>query len=257
MPKLKEVIKVIEDFAPLSLQAVYDNCGLKVGDLDSEITGVLVSLDTNLAVVDEAIAKGCNLIIEHHPSIWGGIKSIDTRLPLNKALTKAIKNDIAIYSTHTNMDFADGGLNDYVAKIVGIVEPKCIDDYSSARIGFLENPVTLKEYAQHLSVIFDDKNMQSIGDLDKIVNKVAVINGGGGSDSSAVISTYFEGCDVFITGDVKYSVGRLAKDLNYAIIQIGHYNSEKPFEDLVAKILFNGYPKLLVHKAKSITNPYN
>ena len=105
MVKIADVIQKIEEFAPLFLAEDFDNCGLKIGDASREVTGVLVTVDTDLSVVQEAKETGCNMILEHHPSIWRPLKSIDPVVPLNAALIEAAKNDIAIYSAHTNVDY--------------------------------------------------------------------------------------------------------------------------------------------------------
>lgn len=254
MTKLNEIIKVIEEFAPLSLQGDFDNCGLKIGDNDMEITGVLVTLDTNIDIVKEAIAKNCNLIIEHHPSIFYPIKSIDYNLPLSKAIVLAIKNDIAIYSAHTNVDFTENGLNDYVAKKIGLTNIYSLSK-SGARMGNLES-TTLKELAGKLKILFDDKNIKTIGNEHKIVNKVAIINGGGGGSTDELLNSINEGCDIFITSDVKYSVSRLAKDFDYGIIEYGHYTSEQDFLPLMRAVLYEKL-KINIYLAEKQTNPYN
>lgn len=257
MVKIANVIRTIEKFAPLELSESFDNCGLKIGDVNNEVTGVLITVDTNCDVVAEATEKGCNLIIEHHPSIWQPLRSIDQNLPLNKAIIEAAKGDIAIYSAHTNVDYTEGGLNDFVAYKIGLNDVMNVGDHSSARIGSLQNATTLKEYAKTVSRILDDDNVSVIGDLNKIIKRVAVINGGGGGSSDFVMDTYNAGVDVFITGDVKHSVARLAKDLGYAIIQVGHFTSEAFFMPLMKKVINNDFPDLSVERSEKIGSPYN
>ncbi len=112
MLKVENVVKAIEAFAPLDIQAEYDNSGLLFGDPQWEIKGILVTLDNSEEAVKEAIEKGCNMIVEHHPSIFLPVKKINLSVPKQRALALAIKNDIAIYSAHTTVDFTVGGLND-------------------------------------------------------------------------------------------------------------------------------------------------
>ena len=102
--KIKDVIASLEAMAPLSLQENYDNAGLITGDENTDCRSILVSLDTTSAVVDEAIKKGCNLIVSHHPIVFSGLKKITGKNYVQKAVIKAIKNDIAIYAIHTNLD---------------------------------------------------------------------------------------------------------------------------------------------------------
>jgi dinuclear metal center YbgI/SA1388 family protein len=116
MVKIKEVIQKLESFAPVALQETYDNAGLIVGDTETEITSILVSLDTTEAIVDEAIQKGCNLIVSHHPIIFKGLKTITGKNYIERVIISAIKNNIAIYAMHTNLDNVNHGVNQMIAK---------------------------------------------------------------------------------------------------------------------------------------------
>src|SRR6188768_2494966 len=118
--KIKDVIASLEAMAPLSLQENYDNAGLITGDENAECTGILVSLDTPSAVVDDAIKKDCNLIVSHHPIVFSGLKKITGKNYVQKAVIKAIKNDIAIYAIHTNLDNVINGVNGRIAELLGL-----------------------------------------------------------------------------------------------------------------------------------------
>ena len=127
--KIKEIVSALERFAPLPLQDGFDNAGLQIGLTDAEATGALLCLDVTEAVLDEAIASGCNLVISHHPLIFKGYKSITGKDYVERCILKAIKNDIVIYSAHTNLDNAPGGVNYKIAEKIGlknvrILEPK-------------------------------------------------------------------------------------------------------------------------------------
>ena len=257
MLKISDVVKVIEDFAPLDLQMEYDNCGLLYGDLDWVLKGVLVTLDTTPEVIKEAIKVGANMIIEHHPSIFNAIKKIDLSYPKHKAITMAIKNDIAIYSAHTTVDFTKGGLNDYVMQLLGCSTYElAFGNACDMRVGKLPSKVSLAELVDIVSKKFDDSNVTYVGNKEQIIETIAVINGGGGSHEETILEAKKAGADVFISGDFKYNVLRLAKDINYPIISLGHYTSELPFIKLITNILQN---KNIynVHGATSCMNPLN
>jgi len=115
-----DIINTLEETAPLNYQENYDNSGLQCGDINIEVKNVLITLDCTLSVVNEAIDKKCNLIIAHHPVIFGGINSIDTRLPLGAIISKAIKNDIVLYACHTNLDNIYRGVNNKIAELIGL-----------------------------------------------------------------------------------------------------------------------------------------
>ena len=118
--KLKKIIECLEIWAPPIYQESYDNSGLMVGDRDSVISGCLISLDCTEKIVDEAIKKKCNLIISHHPIIFGGIKSVDTSHWVGKVIRKAILNNISIYALHTNLDNIKDGVNKKICDILNI-----------------------------------------------------------------------------------------------------------------------------------------
>ena len=127
--KIKEIVNALEMFAPLPLQDGFDNAGLQVGLTDAEATGALLCLDVTEAIVDEAITLGYNLIVSHHPLIFRGYKSITGKDYVERCIMKAIKNDIVIFSMHTNLDNAPQGVNYKIAEKIGlknvqILEPK-------------------------------------------------------------------------------------------------------------------------------------
>ena len=126
MPTVREVIRCIEEFAPSFYQESYDNSGLQVGNFQQEITGALLSIDVTEDVVEEAKSEGLNLIISHHPVIFGGIKKITGNTYTERIIAKAIKNDIAIYSCHTNIDNVSSGVSFRMAKKLGLARVKVL-----------------------------------------------------------------------------------------------------------------------------------
>jgi dinuclear metal center YbgI/SA1388 family protein len=125
--KIAEIIQTIEDFAPLSYQETYDNSGLLIGDKTTECSGVLICLDALESVVDEAIAKGCNLVVAHHPIIFEGLKKITGKNYIERTVLKAIKHDIAIYAVHTNLDNVRLGVNKSIAQKLGLVNCEILE----------------------------------------------------------------------------------------------------------------------------------
>ncbi len=117
---LQSIISILEKFAPPALQESYDNSGLLVGDTQQPITGILVALDSIEEIVDEAIAKNCNLIVAHHPIVFSGLKRLTGRNYIEKTILKAIKNNVAIYAIHTNLDNVLLGVNDKIANLLAL-----------------------------------------------------------------------------------------------------------------------------------------
>ena len=127
--KIQKIIESIEDFAPISLQDGFDNSGLQVGDVNQQVTGVLLCLDVTEDVLDEAIDLGCNLIVSHHPLLFKPLKALTGKTYIERCLIKACKYDLVIYAAHTNLDNAYGGVNFHLAakldlQNVRILSPK-------------------------------------------------------------------------------------------------------------------------------------
>lgn len=136
--KIKEITNYLESIAPLAYQESYDNSGLIVGNKNDEVKGVLVCLDSTEEIVEEAIEKGCNLIVAHHPIVFGGLKKITGKNYVERTIIKAIKNDIAIYAIHTNLDNVIEGVNGKIAEKLGLTNTKVL----SPKIGMLKKLIT-------------------------------------------------------------------------------------------------------------------
>lgn len=126
MLKIKDITEYLEQWAPLAYQESYDNAGLLTGNGQKTIQGILISLDMNEDIVEEAIARDCNLIIAHHPIIFKGIKSLTGRNYVERTIIKAIKNDIALYAIHTNLDNVHTGVNKKIADKIGLTDTKVL-----------------------------------------------------------------------------------------------------------------------------------
>lgn len=124
--KIIEITKYLEEIYPLEYQENYDNCGLLIGDAHAEVNGILICFDITLNTIQEAIECGCNLIISHHPLIFSGIKKINANSNKDKIITQAIKNDLAIYAVHTNIDNSKIGVNNYIAECLQLKNVKIL-----------------------------------------------------------------------------------------------------------------------------------
>lgn len=160
--KIIDLIKDFEDFAPLGLQESYDNSGLIVGDKNNNISGVLLCIDIIPEVVDEAIQKKCNLIISHHPLIFGGLKKITGSNSQEKSVIKAIKNDIAIYCAHTNIDSVYNGVSRKICEKLQVKDCKVLvpkQNYLNKLITYVPN-----EHADKVRNAIFDAGGGHIGD---------------------------------------------------------------------------------------------
>jgi dinuclear metal center YbgI/SA1388 family protein len=164
--KIKEVISVLESWAPPALQESYDNCGLITGSSEDEVTGILVALDCIESVVAEAIQKGCNMIVAHHPIVFSGLKKITGKNYIERTVISAIRNNIAIYAIHTNLDNVHSGVNAEIAKRLGIQSPKIL----SPKRGLLRKLVTFcpKDSATKVREALWEAGAGYIGNYDKV-----------------------------------------------------------------------------------------
>ncbi|MFM6953448.1 MAG: Nif3-like dinuclear metal center hexameric protein [Sphingobacteriaceae bacterium] len=137
--RLKELCSFLESFAPLAYQESYDNSGLLVGNPEMDIRGAIISLDCTEEVVDEAIRKGCNLVISHHPLVFKGLKRFTGSSYVDRTLIRAIKNDVALYAIHTNLDNVSEGVNKALAEKLGLRNVRIL----APKSGILKKLVTL------------------------------------------------------------------------------------------------------------------
>jgi dinuclear metal center YbgI/SA1388 family protein len=161
---LKDILDQLEKFAPFSLQEDYDNSGIQVGDPNREIKKGLICLDVTESIIDEAIAKGCDLVISHHPIIFDGIKSLSGKNYVERVVIKSIKHDIAILSVHTNLDSIKNGVNGKLSKILGLVNPSILQ----LGKGLLRKLVTFcpAEHAEKVREAIFYAGAGQIGDYD-------------------------------------------------------------------------------------------
>lgn len=229
--KCSEVVNIMEKLADPKLAMEWDNVGLMLGDLQSEVSNILVALDIDDDVIDEAITKNCQMIITHHPFIYKGIKFINKNDVQGARIIKLIKNDINVYSAHTNLDVADNGTNDTFAKLLKLNNIENLFDSKDneptlGRTGYLLKDMKVKLLIDEIKKVIEANNIIICGDLDKVVKKIGICTGGSG-DIEYIIQAVAKGCDVYITGDVKYHNAQLARDLGIILIDVTHYKSEE------------------------------
>jgi dinuclear metal center YbgI/SA1388 family protein len=257
--KIKQITNFLESYAPLSYQESYDNCGLIVGDAKSEVKGALITLDCTEAVIDEAIATGCNLVIAHHPIIFSGLKKLNGSNYIERTVIKAIKNNIAIYAIHTNLDNVHNGVNAKIAEKLGLINCKVLslkqevnsDLVGSGIIGELKTPVNTEVFLESLKTKMQTKCIRHTLIVKEKIQRVAVC---GGSGSFLLKNAKAAKADVFITADFKYHEFFDAEN-KIVIADIGHYESEQFTKDLIYDLLVKNFTKFAVRLSKVNTNP--
>ncbi len=212
----------------------YDNVGLLVGDGRETVKGVLVCLDCTDEAITEAVSKGANLIVTHHPVIFDPLKSVTEQ----SLIYRLVRNGISVISAHTNLDAADGGVNDTLCETLGLSNVEKIFDSEdfAYRIGELSEAVSSDELARTVS---DRLNITAkfVGS-NTFIKRVAVCSGSGGSMLFEVAG---QGVDAFVTADVKHNVFMDAHLLGLTLIDAGHFNTEDIIVDVLASNIKNAF----------------
>jgi len=227
MHTVLEISKEIEEFAPKFLKEDYDNVGLMVGDSQKEVKKVLLSLDCTNEVIKEAINLKCDLIINHHPLLFKRPSSIVKGDLIGDKIITLIKEDIALYSCHTNLDSAKNGINETIVTMLGFKSSKIIETNESGnggigRIVKLEKEMLFSDIIDIVKEKLNIKNMRIVRG-NKKVKIIAIINGSG---QDFFYKAKNLGADCIITGDTTYHFASDFKEMGVSIIDAGHFSTE-------------------------------
>ena len=258
--QVKDLIQVLESVAPPHLQESYDNAGLIVGHPESELTGALFCLDSTEAIIEEAIRKNCNMVIAHHPIVFKGLKKINGYSYVERTVIQAIRNDIAVYAIHTNLDNVyHRGVNERIARKIGLTNTRILrpvegtEGIGSGMIGQLEAPMAEKDFLIHAKQALKTACIRHTSLRGKEVKTVAVC---GGAGSFLLQDALRQGADAFVSADFKYheffdAEGKLV------IADVGHFESEQFTIDLLYEIIQEKFPNFALHCTETHTNPVN
>jgi len=256
--KIKEVLCALEQFAPLPLQESWDNAGLQVGLTEVEVSGALLCLDVNEKILDEAIRKGCNLVVSHHPLLFRGLKTISDQTDVQRTVRKAIKHDLCVISMHTNMDNAKGGVNYRIAQKLGLqnitfFSEKRVDglEAGSGVIGELPESLAADDFVIAVKKAFSVECAMCNELLRRPVRKVAIC---GGAGDFLLDDALRAGADAFITGEMHYHQ-YFGYEQQIQICVIGHYQSEQFTAEIFQEIIQQACPGVKTLIAETCTNP--
>ena len=250
MITVRDIEKFLFDWAPRELALSWDNVGLLVGDGAAEVKRVLVSLDITEAVVEEALELGADLIVSHHPLMncaWNPVQTITTDTALGRIVKRMLCNGISAICMHTNLDAADGGVNDALAKKLGLIDISHLTEEKIGRIGTLKCEKPLVEFVQNVVEYLGCNGLRYI-DCGKVVHRVAV---GGGACDDYIPQAIALGCDTFLTSDLKYHAFLDTKEIN--LIDAGHFPTENVVCPVVMEKLMAQFPTLEV----ALTNTHD
>lgn len=237
--KTKDFINILEKKYPKNLAEDWDNVGLLVGDEEKDLQKILFSLDVTEEVIDYAIKNSFDMIISHHPIIFRGMKRVLKQDALGTKIFKLVKYGINVYTLHTNLDAQIEGLNDYLLEKIGISNSSILekreDGTGIGRIFKYPEGKLISEIQEELSNYLELSFQRYIGkNRNKKVYRACLVNGSGMSYWRMAQS---RGVELFITGDVSYHDALDAKESGMDIIDIGHYEAERFFAELLMKNL--------------------
>ena len=268
--KIGEVIDYLDNQFVPALQESYDNSGFLVGDLEKEITGVLVALDVTPEVIEEAVEKGFNLIVSHHPLIFSGLKRITGRDSTGRMVTRLLQKEIAVYAAHTNLDNLPWGVNGILAQKLGMRDCRVlrpIKNYArgdagapaegAGMIGSLPYPMPIMEFLEmvkkRLGLPFLRMSGNVTHDRTKAVGSLRRLAICGGAGSFLIDDAKAADADIYLTGDLKYHDFQKA-DGKMILVDIGHYESEQFAKELICRVIsekFSNFACQISEKNKS------
>jgi dinuclear metal center YbgI/SA1388 family protein len=261
--KLSDLLSVFETLWPQSGADEWDQVGLASGSYDQQVEKVLFCVDPTLAVLQEAKAKTCQLVVSHHPLLLEGVHSVAEGELKGDILSYAISNSVALFSAHTNADIVAGGVSDVLASMIGIKNSVPIvvtsKNAGHGRIGTLDEPETVGELAQRINNILPATHapVRVGGDVTKKASKVAVVGGSGASFLPDAISA---GADCFVTSDLKHHVSLDAvsdQAINICLIDISHFAAESLWLGSAAAELSKLVPGVEFLVSEITTDPWS
>lgn len=253
--KLRVIIAALERLAPLRLQDEWDNSGLQVGFPESEVGSVLVCLDITEEVVDEAVAKGCNMIVSHHPLLFKALRQVSDATYQQRCVVRALSAGISIYSAHTSLDNAPGGVNHKIAEKLGLQQlrwllPKEGEDAGSGLVGELPRPEKDTDFLARVKRIFGVQCLRHSALDGREIRRVALC---GGAGAFLLRDAIRAGADCFLSGEFHYH--DYFENNGVLLAELGHYQSEQFTQDLLQEYLTSSCPGLEVIRTALDTNP--
>ena len=241
--KLKTIIDYMEQFAPKELAEEWDNVGLLVGRCGGEITKILVCLDFSDDILEQAIKQKCEMIITHHPVIFKPLKTLT-----NPLLLKAVANNICVYSSHTNLDSTEGGVNEALASRLKLSN---VQTDEMLRFGELSGEMTVKEFSEHVKACLGVSALR-INTVKKAIKKVGILGGSGADFMELAIKN---NCDAFVTGEASYHVSQAAESAGILLVCAGHYETEIPVVPVLCKRLKEQFSEIEIIEG-NCKNPF-
>ena len=254
---VKDILNCITEVAPLHWQESYDNAGLQVGDLNAEAHKALICLDITEAIVDEAVAKNCDVIVSHHPLIFHGLKHLTPQTYIERAVVKAIKHDIAMICMHTNLDNSYLGVSRMLAERLGLsnlhlLQPS-VDEpevCGAGMIGEFENPMEETAFLNLVAKQIGSPCLRHSALTGRKIQKVALCGGSGSPFMGDALKNH---ADAYLTADIKYH-DFFVPEGNILLVDGGHFETEQFTKELICELIRKKFPTFAAEIAETRTN---
>lgn len=246
MTTVREIESFLYGWAPRELAESWDNVGLLVGDPEAAVERVLVALDITPQVAEEALERGCQLIVAHHPVMncaWHPVQTVRADDRQGRTLTALLRGGVAAICMHTNLDAAEGGVNDCLAQKLGLSGTIPLNEQKIGRIGTLSCEIPLEQFLHDVVKSLSCRGLR-YRDGGRPVHRVAV---GGGACGEYIPQALAQGCDTFVTSDLRYNDFLDTQGLN--LIDAGHFPTEDVVCPEVVHRLQKAFPAICVSKS--------
>lgn len=221
-----EIIAIMEEIAPKELACNWDHVGVMAGNPAQEVSGIMLCLDLTRQVLDEAVGEGCNMIITHHPLVFNPLTTLSEESPRGRLLCDIVRENIMVFSAHTNLDFCEGGVNDSLLKQLGVSEPLS-DASGQHRFGDLPRIMTVREFAEYVDDRLSAEGVRVVLPEtiteDDYVKRVGVSCGGYDGETEWL---YECEADVLVTGEIKHAAAVDLEMEDFVTVAAGHYATE-------------------------------
>ena len=259
--QLSEIIHFLDNEFHPEYQENYDNSGFLLGNPDTEYTGALVAIDLTPDVIHEAVSLHANLIVTHHPFIFSGIKRITPANATGRAIISLIKNDIAVYAAHTNLDNLKDGINGILAFQLGLTDCHILrplqsassPDIGAGMIGTLPYPMPTTSFLEQVKMTLGLPVLRVSDIVTPAVSRVAIC---GGAGSFLIDDAIRQQADIYLTGDMKYHDFQHAEG-RITLADIGHYESEQFGKQLIYSVIskkFSNFACFISRQGKSFVS---
>ena len=262
MIRLQDVVAFLREFAPPELAEDWDNVGLLIGDTADEIRSVLTCLTLTPNVADEAISRGVQLIVTHHPVLFRPVQRLTAETSEGRMLLSLIRAGISVYSPHTSYDSAADGINAQLARLFDLQDVRPLrpnvtlacetQPIGSGRWGSLPSTTSLRELIAHIKPALKVSTVQFVGNLDQPVTKLGIACGAAAEflrDAAKL------GCEALLTGEARFHACLEAETTNIALVLPGHFATERPAMEQLANMLQSRFSGVVVQASASEYDP--